>query len=346
MRRSTILLFVLVLFASPGLWAQADQTLFDYKVNAKAQTDQGAPVLILRAREFIKSGKVEMKRADGKDTHVQRIGKMKPGQEKRIAFRQPKGQFKWKVTVSGETQFNQTLKMAFETETAWVDPIRLQVDPQEVKVGQGKLILHTNVPLDKVDIEVMDKSGSKYVNTTQSIGGKSGAVPITWSPAKADVGAIRLKAYDVAGFWNAVILEPFWVEIPHREVIFNFGKATWEDKETPKLKETLKGVREAMAKHKRKGLQMQLYIVGYTDTVGGKADNMRLSTARARAIAKWFRKSGLKIPIHYQGFGESVLAVSTPDNTPEERNRRALYILGNAPPPKSGQIPRGNWKSL
>lgn len=346
MKRSTLLIFALFIFASPALWAQANQTLFDYKVNAKAQTDQGAPVLILRAREFIKSGKVEMKRADGKDTHVARIGKMKPGQEKRVAFRQPKGAFGWEVTVTGETQFGQTLSMKFETETAWVDPIRLQVDPQEVKVGEGELILHSNVALDKVDIEVFDNDGQKFVNTTASIGGKSGAVPISWSPTKPEVGAIRLKAYDVAGFWNAVVLEPFWVEIPHKEVIFNFGKATWEEKETPKLKETFQGVRDAMKKHKKKGLQMQLYIAGYTDTVGGKADNMKLSRERARAIAHWFRKAGLDIPIYYQGFGESVLEVSTPDNTPEERNRRALYILGNAPPPTSGQIPRANWKKL
>ena len=143
-----------------------------------------------------------------------------------------------------------------------------------------------------------------------------------------------------------MLLEPFWVDIPHREVVFHFGKATWDDTETPKLEETLVAVRAAMKNHERKGLQMQLYIAGYTDTVGSAADNQTLSTARARAIATWFRKAGLDIPILYQGFGESVLAVNTADNTPEARNRRALYILGNAPPPKSAQVPRNAWKRL
>lgn len=342
---TSVLTLLLVVVLQSVLFAQGDAALFDYQVNAKAQTDSGAPVLILQAREFIERGEVRMQRDGGKE-EVIRLGKMKPGQQKRIAFNQPKGTYKWKITVTGESQFKQTMESAFETEVSWVDPIRLSVDPQKVEVGSGKLYLNSNVPLQSVDIEVFDNSGNKFVETTQTVAGQSGDVLVTWSPARGEVGAIRLKATDTAGFWNAVVLEPFWVEIPHREVIFDFGKATWQAEETPKLDETLKGVQDAMQKHEKKGLQMQLYIVGYTDTVGGHADNNQLSTARAKAIAAWFRKAGIKLPIYYQGFGESVLAVQTPDNTPEPRNRRALYILGNAPPPTSGQIPRGNWKRL
>lgn len=345
MKRWLLLTFALLVLLPSTVSAQADAALFDYQVKSKVQTDQGAPVLILRAREFIANGQVTMERSDGKK-HVQQLGKMKPGAEKRIGFRQGKGAFKWKVTVEGTSQFDQTMKQVFETETAWVDPIKLSVDPQNVNVGEGKLVLQTNVPLDKVDIEVFDKDGNKFVQDTQTIGGKTGAVEVSWSPAQAEVGAIRLKATDVAGFWSAVVLEPFWVEIPHREVIFDFGKATWQETETPKLDETLKGVKEAMEKHAKKGLQMRLYVAGYTDTVGSPAENDKLSAARARAIAQWFRKSGLEIPIFFQGFGERVLAVQTPDNTAEERNRRALYILGNAPPPQSGQIPRSAWRSI
>lgn len=345
MRRSWVALILLVSIWASDAAAQADAALFDYQVNAKVQTDQGTPVLVLRAREFIKSGSVTLERSDGKKDTVN-IGKLKPGQEKRIPFRQPKGAFKWKITVAGESQFNQTMNQEFETETAWVDPIQLSVNPELVHVGDGKLILRSNVPLEKVDIEVFDKSGKKFVETTQTMEGKGGDLEVSWAPANPDVGAIRLKATDVAGFWSAVLLEPFWVDIPHREVEFHFGKSTWDDSETPKLEETLDAVRTAMKEHERKGLKVQLYIAGYTDTVGGPGDNMTLSTSRARAIAAWFRKSGLDIPLLYQGFGESVLHVQTPDNTPEARNRCAVYILGNAPPPTSSQIPRRNWKRL
>ncbi len=347
MKRSiiTTILSLAALVVAPQVGAQSDAALFDYQLQTKMQTDQGTPMLVLQAREFVDTGEVILKRAGGKEQRV-KLGKMKPGQQKRIPFKQPKGVFEWNVRVTGKSQFDQTMDSTFDTQVTWIDPIELGVDPDKVDVGGGKLYLKSNVPLATVDIEVFDAKGAKVVETTKQMGNQYGEVLVDWNAPGADVGAIRLKATDAAGFWSAVVLEPFWVEIPHREVIFDFGKATWQDEETPKLTETLKGIEDAMQKHAKKGLQMQLYIVGYTDTVGGNADNVKLSTSRARAIATWFRKSGIKLPIFYQGFGEKVLAVPTPDNTPEPKNRRALYILGNAKPPTSGQIPASNWKRL
>ena len=58
----------------------------------------------------------------------------------------------------------------------------------------------------------------------------------------------------------------------------------------------------------------------------------RSSLNRARAIAGYFRSHGLNLPMFYQGFGETRLAVKTPDNKAEPANRRAEYILAlNAP---------------
>jgi outer membrane protein OmpA-like peptidoglycan-associated protein len=326
--------------------AFAQSAVFDFSMKAKTQTDQGYPSLTLRARELIESGKVTMKRSDGK-TFTDKIGRMRPGNQMKVVFQQPKNStFKWQITVEAKTELDQTMTSTLEAEASYVDPIELAVDRNNVKVADGKLILNTNRPLKQVAIEVFDNNGNKFAERTQQIGGRSGNVEISWPAKKTEVGAIRLKATDVDDFWAGVILEPFWVEIPHREVIFDNGKATWQPEEEPKLEETLKGVRDAMKKHKKHGLNMQLYIAGYTDTVGGNADNMKLSQARARAIAKWFKRKGLKIDLYYQGFGESVLAKQTADNVPEPLNRRALYVLGNAPPPRSGQIPRGNWKKL
>ncbi len=341
-----ISLLFAAMFALPATAnAQAGQALFDYQMKNRAQTDTGAPVLILRAREFIKSGTATFERSDGK-TSKQKIGRMKPGQEKRLPFRQPKGKFKYKITLEGVTSFDQTITMNLETEVVYVDPIKLTVNPKQVQVGEGRMVLRSNVPLDKVDIEVFDNNGGKVVEKTQAIGGKGGDVELTWPAKVKEVGAIRLKAHDIAGFWAGVVLEPFWVEIPHEDIEFDNGKDTWQPSETPKLTSTLGKIKEAMAKHKKKGLELSMYVAGYTDTVGGHSDNIKLSQARARAIGKWFRKNGIKVDVYYQGFGESVLAVNTPDNTPEPKNRRAVYILGNTPPPTSSQIPRANWKRL
>lgn len=54
---------------------------------------------------------------------------------------------------------------------------------------------------------------------------------------------------------------------------------------------------------------------------------------------------GLKIPIAYQGFGETVLEVQTKDEVDEPRNRRADYLLSiEAPRMKTGVVPR--WRRL
>ncbi len=344
-KKQLISLATLAIFVFLPAFAAAQSAVFDFNMKSKTQTDKGFPVLTLRARELIESGKVTLKRSDGKTT-TERIRKMRPGNEMRVVFEQPKGTFKYQITVEAKTQLDQTMTSTFETEATYVDPIELAVDRNNVHVADGKLILNSSRPLKEVEIEVFDNDGNKFANATQAIGGRSGNLEIQWPAKKSEVGAIRIKATDVDDFWAGVILEPFWVDIPSRQVIFDDGKATWQPEEEPKLVETFKDVKKAMERHSKHGLNMQLYIAGYTDTVGSDSDNLKLSQARARAIAKWFKKKGLKIDVYYQGFGERVLAKKTADNVPEPLNRRALYVLGNAPPPRSGQIPSGNWKKL
>ena len=46
------------------------------------------------------------------------------------------------------------------------------------------------------------------------------------------------------------------------------------------------------------------------------------------------------------GFGEDVPAVRTPDDTPEERNRRAIYVLSAGPPAITDAIPAAKWRPL
>src|SRR4030095_3584711 len=88
-----------------------------------------------------------------------------------------------------------------------------------------------------------------------------------------------------------------------------------------------------------------LYIAGHTDTVGSGAHNFKVSQDRARSIAGWFRKRGVKIPISYEGFGETTPVVKTADNIDEVRNRRADYVLSDGPPPLSSSF-HAPWKRI
>ena len=95
-----------------------------------------------------------------------------------------------------------------------------------------------------------------------------------------------------------------------------------------------------------KTIGVRLYVAGYTGTVGDAAQNRLLSTQRARSIALWFRRHGMKLPIFYYGFGEDVLAAETPDETDEPRDRRALYMLSTHTPAEGSDFPKASWKSL
>lgn len=336
----TVLILSVFVYASPA-FAEAG---FEYKVNKKVQTDAGFPTLVLRASGGIKSGTVTFKSDAGK-TFRHKIGAMKSGEVKKLVIKQSPGTHSFKITVKATGIDDEKIENEFEVQTTLAAPLKLSVDPKKANIGEGKVRVGTNRGLDHIKVEIFDSNNKKLHEGTRALGGKKGEFEVKW-PVHEDVAGVRLTAYDTDGFWQSVLLEPFWVEIPHKEIIFEFGKATWKAEQEPKLEATLKTIREAMAKYKDKGLQMQLYIAGYTDTVGSKKANLGLSTARARAIAKWFRKKGLKIPLYYQGFGESALAVKTADETKEARNRRAIYVLGNARPPVSESLPRSNWKPV
>lgn len=69
-------------------------------------------------------------------------------------------------------------------------------------------------------------------------------------------------------------------------------------------------------------------IDGHTDTVGNEAINLKLSEKRSQSVADLIRKSGEKVvEITQDAYGQSLLAVETPDNTPEVLNRRVEVTI-------------------
>ena len=92
-------------------------------------------------------------------------------------------------------------------------------------------------------------------------------------------------------------------------------------------------------------MTVRLFIAGHTDTVGGSADNRKLSLDRARAIAAWFRDRGLPLPIAYAGFGEDALKVKTRRQHRQAANRRADYIVGVEEPMVARGV-RADWHTL
>ncbi len=99
------------------------------------------------------------------------------------------------------------------------------------------------------------------------------------------------------------------------EVLFDFDSAV--------LKEEAKARLDEIAALLKANPAVRVYVDGHADTVGPKAYNRRLSLRRARAVADYLAARGVAPErMEVRGFGEERLAVPTPDETPEPRNRR------------------------
>jgi len=173
---------------------------------------------------------------------------------------------------------------------------------------------------------------------------------VSWTqPADARVLKLQLRAVAADGLVTRVELIPWSVTIEHEDVNFATRSAAIEPGEEAKLDASLARIAEVV-KRSEQFVKMQLYVAGHTDTVGPAGKNLALSLDRARAIAAYFRRKGLALPIAYAGFGEQVLRVSTPDETDERKNRRADYVIAprGAPPPFKGPYlkARASWKQL
>ena len=160
---------------------------------------------------------------------------------------------------------------------------------------------------------------------------------VSWSvpPSMADrdhvILKIKLNCFDVDFFSNGIELSPWWLEIPHDDVIFPSGEWTMHVDEQIKIDNVLPEIRDAVAKY-GKLIPLGLYISGHTDTMGDAASNKVLARQRAQTIARYLKKVGVGVAIFYRGTGEEELAVPTGDNVDEPRNRRARYILSNGAP--------------
>ena len=69
-------------------------------------------------------------------------------------------------------------------------------------------------------------------------------------------------------------------------------------------------------------------LAGYTDRAGPAAYNMKLSERRANMVAAALTNVDVSSDrLDVQAFGESHLAVNTPDGTAEQRNRRVEIVI-------------------
>lgn len=321
---------------------------FTYEYAGQTDASGNAYIEIIANDDF-KSLDVTIE-GDGKT--IQKTLSMGKGSRKRINWKQSSGQAKYELKIRGtgmEADF--TFEIVKTKAMGKVGKLKVKSSREDI-VKRNTAKYETSFALSSYDYKIYDIEGdvvdSKTVSPADVPAG--GTFEIKWD-SPVEVFMIHVRGEDEFGRFTEYKLVPWAVEIPHTEINFDSGKWDIKSGEVPKLDEAV-----AVAFHELDGLDRvnkavganltpQLYIVGYTDTVGPTASNDKLSKSRAKAIAKYFYDKGFWAEIYFAGLGERALRVETDDQVDEVRNRRALYLIGVQKPPAGGQIP-SNWTRL
>ncbi len=268
------------------------------------------------------------------------------GVKKTIKLKQKEGEVKYTVSLKGSHFDDESIEDSFEMKGVRVRPIKLFFKASDVDVENRDVKFDASREITKVEVTVYNTKKEIIYKKENIIDPptKKG-ISITWDKLNDEILTINVNAYDKWNYWSGMNINPFSVNIPHKEIEFDSGKWNVKKNEMPKMKDSYRKVHDAIKKY-GKALKLKLYIAGYTDTVGDKKSNLKLSEKRAKSIAVAFRKLGLNIPIYYQGFGESVLRKSTKDEVDEPLNRRAIYVLSSQSPAVTKTIPSDKWKRI
>lgn len=311
------------------------------------------PAITLAPQVAVRAVKVTLTSTDGANTVgkpvklVVKAKRLKPGRTKELLLRHAPGVFTWAARFEVTWGDKSTSSFTTSFKTTRVGKLTLDIKPEDVDLDARTMTFRASNPLKRAELVLLGEHGRRLDTVDEDLEAPAPGSPVTlsWDQPDGELLRMDLKVTDVANFWVGLAITPFSIEIPHEDVQFATGSAAITTTEAPKLQGTMGQIQDALAKHGTL-LQLKLFVAGYTDTVGGRQSNLELSLRRARSIAGWFRKHGLKIPIYYTGFGEDGQAVKTPDDTDEPRNRRALYLLSSQKPAATSQTPRDTWRKL
>ncbi len=335
-------LLLLCLTLSP-LCAFADAVRVS--LQPKAALGKGLPEVRVHIEEPIAGFEVKLKRGDGQEVRVKGGGE--PGVTRTFPLEQPEGRFHYEGELVVRFPDEQEASMPLSFDAELLGPLRLTVVPEDVDVAGRKLRFTLSRPAARAEVTVLMDTGKKAFDGEVDFQGAPAGKPleVTWPAVEGRVLRISLKAFDTSEFYSSVDLFPWQVDIPHEEVNFPSGSAEVPAAERRKLDASHALIADAVTRYGRFA-ELRLYILGHTDTVGDAAANRELSLKRARGIAAYLRKRGLKLPIFYEGFGEQSPHVATPDETAEASNRRAEYILAVEPPALSQPPFPPQWRKL
>lgn len=229
-------------------------------------------------------------------------------------------------------------------EYAYAGELAVDLSKASADLDAHTVTVRVSEPVERAEITVYGAKKAVISQTEAAIGAGPGTITIPWEGDPGEVVLLDVTLHGAAA-WTGFTYSPWFLDIPHDDVLFDSNSDVIAASEEHKLHSTLRQLQDVIEKY-GEVVPVKLYIAGCTDTVGDAGHNRDLSRRRAKAIATWLRTHGYDRPIFYHGFGEGLLAVSTGDGVDEVRNRRALYMVGANPPPAGSGVPRVSWTPL
>jgi hypothetical protein len=313
------------------------------EIRATGQVGGDVPALVLVP---VKDATNLDVRVDCGGTKASRAGRAPSGQVIEMPLRVGVGTWDCRGSMRGEFTDGSEGDMPLAFEISMLAPMKVEVPAASLDLDAHRLSVTSSRPISKVDIAVTGLGQRRLGGGSLDFPtGRSGPVEARWTQTPEEALLIVVTVTDPQGYWAEVTLRPWHYAIPHTDVNFATDDAVVRSTEEPKLAEALPQIQAVFDKYGRDVPVINLYVAGYTDTVGTGEHNDRLSDQRAASIAAWFRAHGFSGEVWYQGFGERVLAVQTPDGTDEANNRRAAYVLGSEPP-SGEQFPSAGWQQV
>lgn len=254
----------------------------------------------------------------------------------------PEGRHACAGTVRLEQPDGAWAEVPLSFEVRLLQPLAWRWSASDLELEAGTLVVHPSRPVSAAQLEVVGPGGALVASAVADL--SDPAHPTFSWQTDQEVLKLVVTGTDGAGIQGRLELSPWSYAVPHDDVVFASGSATIDAGEVGKLEACWGEVQAVLARY-GDVVDIELFVAGFTDTVGAPGANEALSRQRAQAIAGWFRSRGFAGPIWFQGRGEAGLAVPTADEVDEPRNRRALYLLA-AQPPISELLPASAWRGM
>ena len=235
----------------------------------------------------------------------------------------------------------------FDLEVFGAFSFSFNTDEFNAEATSQRMHVTMNQPAGQVSIVVRSDDGRTLAERTIQYDGEPAGTPllVNWTRGAGRILAIDVRAESTNGSWSSTRLTPWSLQEQFDDLNFASNSAEIAQVDRAPLAEYARNFQQT-AENVSEYVEAQLYVAGYTDTVGSSSDNRRLSEERAESIARFMRSSGFAYPIFYQGFGEDALAVPTDDNVDNAQNRRAVFVMGPQEPPHDATFPSSRWREL